>query len=61
MELIEESTIPEPKTGEVNFTDIMIRKGEYPDIKNEPLFTPGYDMVGVVDKTGKGSMLVREK
>lgn len=51
MKLIEESASPEPKKGEVrvkilkasaNFTDIMIRKGKYPDVKNKPPFTLGY-------------------
>ncbi|MBC8490722.1 MAG: zinc-binding dehydrogenase [Bacteroidetes bacterium] len=64
MQLIEEKTLPEPKQGEVrikvlktsaNFTDVMIRKGKYPDVKDKPPFTPGYDMVGVVDKLGEGS------
>lgn len=36
----------------VAFTDTMIRKGQYPDVKAKPPFTPGYDMVGVVDKMG---------
>ncbi|MDK2977463.1 MAG: NADPH:quinone reductase [Bacteroidales bacterium] len=64
MQLIEEKTLPEPKLGEVrikvlktsaNFTDVMIRKGKYPDVKDKPPFTPGYDMVGFVDKLGEGS------
>ncbi len=63
MQMVEESALPEPKEGEVrikvlktcaNFTDIMIRKGKYPDVKDKPPFSPGYDMVGVVDKLGKG-------
>ena len=63
MQLVEESSLPEPKSGEVrvkvsktsaNFTDIMIRKGKYPDVKDKPPFSLGYDMVGVVDKLGKG-------
>ncbi len=63
MQLVEENSLPEPKAGEVrvkvlkasaNFTDIMIRKGKYPDVKDKPPFSPGYDMVGVVDKPGKG-------
>ncbi|MDR3652295.1 MAG: medium chain dehydrogenase/reductase family protein [Paludibacter sp.] len=66
LKLIEESTLPEPKAGEVrvkilktsaNFTDIMIRKGKYPDVKDKPPFSPGYDMVGVVDKLGEGSAI----
>ncbi len=60
LKLIEETTLPEPKPGEVRvrvlvtsaaFTDVWIRKGTYPDVKAKP---PGYDMVGVVDKLGKG-------
>src|SRR6056297_1155953 len=63
MQLVEESSLPEPKAVEVrikisktsaNFTDIMIRKGKYPDVKDKPPFSLGYDMVGVVDKLGKG-------
>lgn len=62
LKMVEEDTLPEPKETEVrvkvlkasaNFTDIMIRKGKYPDVKDKPPFSPGYDMVGVVDKTGK--------
>ncbi|MCC5857810.1 MAG: zinc-binding dehydrogenase [Ectothiorhodospiraceae bacterium] len=53
--------LPEPGPGEVRvrvlvtsaaFTDVMIRKGMYPDVKDKPPFTPGYDMVGVVDAPG---------
>ncbi|MGO4915941.1 medium chain dehydrogenase/reductase family protein [Pseudogemmobacter sp. W21_MBD1_M6] len=60
--------LPEPKEGEVRvrvlvtsaaFTDIMIRKGMYPDVKDTPPFTPGYDMVGVVDAVGPGVSRVR--
>ncbi len=63
LEVIEEATLPEPAAGEVrikvlatgaNFTDVMIRKGKYPDVKEKPPFSPGYDMVGVVDKLGEG-------
>src|SRR5690554_2312015 len=62
MEIIEESSLPEPKPDEVrikvlkttaNFTDIVIRKGKYPEVKTKPPFSLGYDMVGVVDKLGK--------
>ncbi|KZY67763.1 oxidoreductase, partial [Oleiphilus sp. HI0065] len=28
------------------------RKGQYPDVKDQPPFTPGYDLVGRVDKIG---------
>lgn len=56
--------LPEPEPGEVRvkvlasgvaFTDVMIRKGMYPDVKEKPPFTPGYDMVGIVDKSGEGA------
>jgi NADPH:quinone reductase-like Zn-dependent oxidoreductase len=36
------------------FTDVMIRKGMYPDVKEKPPFVPGYDLVGVVDALGSG-------
>lgn len=54
-------TPPEPGTGEVRvrvlvtsaaFTDVMIRKGMYPDVKEKPPFVLGYDLVGVVDAVG---------
>ncbi|TNF60636.1 MAG: oxidoreductase [Rhodobacteraceae bacterium] len=56
--------LPEPAAGEVRvrvlvtsaaFTDVMIRKGMYPDVKDKPPFTLGYDMVGIVDATGPDS------
>lgn len=54
---------PEPGPGEVRlrvhvasaaFTDVIIRKGMYPDLKQKPPFTPGYDMIGTVDALGPG-------
>lgn len=63
LKMIEETKLPEPKSGEVRvkvlvtsaaFTDVLIRKGIYPDVKEKPPFSPGYDMVGVVDKLGEG-------
>jgi NADPH:quinone reductase-like Zn-dependent oxidoreductase len=63
LEMVEESAIPEPGPGEVRikvlaagtgFTDTMIRRGRYPDFKGPPPFTPGYDIVGVVEKQGSG-------
>jgi NADPH:quinone reductase len=56
-------TLPEPRKGEVRvkvlatsvaFTDTLIRRGIYPDVKAKPPITPGYDMVGVTDKLGDG-------
>lgn len=64
LELETVSDLPEPGDGEVRvrilvtsaaFTDVMIRKGMYPDVKDKPPFTPGYDMVGIVDATGPGA------
>lgn len=57
-----EDEIPEPQNGEVRvkimvagvaFADIMMRRGIYPLAPKTP-FTPGYDMVGLVDKLGEG-------
>ncbi len=61
LELETVADLSEPREGEVRvrvlvtsaaFTDVMIRKGMYPDVKDKPPFTPGYDMVGIVDATG---------
>lgn len=61
LQVVEEPQLPEPQQGEVRvkvlatsaaFTDTMIRKGNYPDVKKRPPFSPGYDLVGVVDKAG---------
>ncbi|NPV90174.1 MAG: zinc-binding dehydrogenase [Firmicutes bacterium] len=63
LQVVEETALPEPEPGEVRikvlaagaaFTDVMIRKGMYPDVKEKPPFSPGYDLVGVVDKLGEG-------
>ena len=64
LEVIEEPHLPEPKLGEIRvrvqatsaaYTDTMIRKGAYYDVKEIPPFSLGYDMVGVVDKLGEGT------
>lgn len=64
LELETVSDLPEPGDGEVRvrvlvtsaaFTDVMIRKGMYPDVKDKPPFAPGYDMVGIVEATGPGA------
>jgi NADPH:quinone reductase-like Zn-dependent oxidoreductase len=61
LELAERATIPDPGPGEVRikvlaagtgFTDTFIRRGRYPDFKGPLPFTPGYDVVGVVEKIG---------
>ena len=61
LKIVEETALPEPKPGEVRvrvmatsacFTDTMVRKGIYYDLKKKPPFSPGYDLVGMVDKLG---------
>ena len=63
LELAEEQTIPDPGPGEVRikvlaagtgFTDTFIRRGRYLDFKGPLPFTPGYELVGVVEQTGPG-------
>lgn len=63
LELRTVEQMPEPSPGEVRlrvlvtsaaFTDVMIRKGMYPDVGMKPPFVPGYDLVGVVDALGPG-------
>ena len=59
---VEQRALPAKVLGEVRikvlatvaaFTNVMIRKGKYPDVKERPPFSPGYDMIGVVDKLGE--------
>ena len=61
MKVVEKAALPEPAADEVRikvqatsacFTDTMVRKGIYFDLKKKPPFPPGYDLVGVVDKVG---------
>src|SRR5450432_793389 len=56
-----ERPVPEPGAGEVlvkvlaasvQFTDVMLRKGQYPDLKERPPLVLGYDLVGEVVKAG---------
>jgi len=63
LQVVEEAALPEPQAGEVRvkvlaasatFTDTMVRKGIYYGFKETPPLSPGYDMVGVVDKLGAG-------
>ncbi|MBI3950724.1 MAG: zinc-binding dehydrogenase [Acidobacteria bacterium] len=62
LQLIEDE-IPEPKAGEVRvkilttgvaFADVLMREGLYPGTPSIP-FSPGYDIVGVIDKLGPGA------
>jgi NADPH:quinone reductase-like Zn-dependent oxidoreductase len=57
-----EADVPEPGEGEVrvkvlaagvSFTDAQLRAGTYLGVPKPP-FTPGYDLVGVVEKLGPG-------
>jgi len=61
LKLIEED-LPEPHPGEVRlkvlvtgvaFADVLMRYGMYPGTPPIP-FSPGYDVVGVIDKLGDG-------
>lgn len=61
LQLIEDK-LPEPKASEIRvknlatgvaFTDVLIREGLYPGLPKVP-FSPGYEIVGVVDKLGAG-------
>jgi NADPH:quinone reductase-like Zn-dependent oxidoreductase len=63
LKVVQESALPEPAVGEVRvkvlaagtgFTDTIIRRGQYVDVKDKPPLTPGYDWFGVVDKVGAG-------
>jgi NADPH:quinone reductase-like Zn-dependent oxidoreductase len=63
LQMTAEAAIPDPAPGEVRikvlaagtgFTDTMIRRGRYPDFKGPLPFTPGYEIVGVVEKIGSG-------
>ena len=59
---VAEEECPEPKTGEVRvrvlaagvaLPDVMAREGIHPETPPVP-FTPGWDLVGVVDRVGPG-------
>lgn len=61
LELETVADLPQPKAGEVRvrvlvtsaaFTDVMIRKGMYPDVEEKPPLTLGYDMIGIIDANG---------
>ena len=63
LEFLERPTLPKPGPDEVRikvlaagtgFTDTFIRRGRYPDFKGPLPFTPGYDLVGVVEQAGSG-------
>jgi NADPH:quinone reductase-like Zn-dependent oxidoreductase len=60
---LREEELPEPGLGEVrvrimatgaSLPDLMMREGVHPEAPRPP-FTPGWDLVGVVDKLGVGA------
>src|SRR5437762_5847966 len=63
-----EDDVPQPGPGEVrvrvlaagvSFTDAQLRAGTYLGVPKPP-FTPGYDLVGVVEELGPGCTRLRE-
>ena len=61
LKLVQED-LPEPRPGEVRLrilatgvalADVLMRYGMYPNMPPLP-FSPGYDVVGIVDKLGEG-------
>src|SRR5436305_8534761 len=63
-----EDDVPQPGLGEVrvrvlaagvSFTDAQLRAGAYLGVPKPP-FTPGYDLVGVVEELGPGCTRLRE-
>lgn len=59
---ITEPELPEPDKGQVRikvlftsaaYTDTLIRRGNYLGVKKKPPFSPGYDLIGIVDKVGE--------
>jgi NADPH2:quinone reductase len=62
LETVDEEA-PEPAPGEarvriiaagVSFADLLMREGLHPE-RSDPPFTPGWDIVGTVDKLGEGA------
>lgn len=63
LQLVSEE-LPEPRVGEyrlrilaagVSYADLLMREGVHPETPRAP-FTPGWDLVGVVDKAGEGCL-----
>ena len=61
--IVTEADVPRPAAGEVlvkvlaasvQFTDVMLRKGRYPDLKDKPPLVLGYDLVGEIVALGAG-------
>src|SRR5215213_7982463 len=60
---VREEELPEPGLGEVrvrilatgvSYADLLMREGVHPEALRPP-FTPGWDLVGVIDKPGVGA------
>ena len=63
LELADEDAIPRPGPGEVRIkvlaagtglSDTFIRRGRYPEYRGPLPFTPGYELVGIVEEAGAG-------
>jgi NADPH:quinone reductase-like Zn-dependent oxidoreductase len=63
-----EKDLPQPRAGEVRvkvlaagvaFADILFRRGLLRGVQSLP-FTPGFDVVGIVDQVGEGVSTVKE-
>lgn len=63
LQKVTENELPSAQKGQVriktlntsaSFTDTLIRRGIYPAVRKKPPFSPGYDVIGVVDALGKG-------
>ncbi|MFZ1825744.1 MAG: medium chain dehydrogenase/reductase family protein [Chitinophagales bacterium] len=63
LQKVTENELPKPQKNQVrikvlttsaSFTDTLIRRGIYPNVKEKPPFSPGYDLVGIVDELGEG-------
>lgn len=59
---VAEGECPEPPAGDVrvkilaagvSFADVLVREGVHPEVRRPP-FTPGWDVVGVVERLGAG-------
>lgn len=62
LQKVSEKELPRLKKGQVRvkvlttsacFTDTLIRRGLYLGVKKKPPFSPGYDLVGIVDELGE--------
>ena len=62
LQKVSEKQLPKLQKGQVRvkvlvtsacFTDTLIRRGLYLGVKEKPPFSPGYDLVGIVDELGE--------